>query len=47
MCTGSSSLLIVLVFDQAVDTVQSNTAVVTDDTATAVSIRQTGDDVRV
>ena len=43
-CTGSNSLLIVLVFDQAVDTVQSNTAIVTDDTATAVSIRQTGDD---
>ena len=41
---GSDSLLIVLVLDQTVYTVQSNTAVVTDDTATAVSIRQTGDD---
>ena len=41
---GSNCLLVVLVFDQAIDTVQSHTAIVTDDTAATISIRQTGDD---
>ena len=39
-------LLSLLVLDQSVDTVQCNTTVVTDDTATAVSIRKTCDYVR-
>jgi len=36
-----------LVGHQEVDTVQSNAAIVTDDTTTAVGIRQTGDNTRL
>ena len=36
-----------LLLDQEVDTVQSHTAIIADDTATAVSIRQTGNDLVV
>ena len=42
---AGTDLLLLLVLDQTVHAVQSHTAVVTDDTATAVGIRQTGDDV--
>ncbi len=39
-------LLIHFVFNQSVNTIQGNTSVVTDDTATAISIRKTCDNVR-
>ena len=42
--TASNCLLMFLVFDQLVNTIQCNSTIVTDDTATTVSIRQTGDD---
>ena len=42
---AGTDLLLLLVLDQTVHAVQSHTAVVTDDTAAAVGIRQTGDDV--
>ena len=38
--------VLLLFFDEAVDTVESHTAIVTDDTTTAVCVRQTGQHVR-
>ena len=44
---GGGRLLELLVLDQAVNAIQGNTAIVADDTAAAIGIGQTGDDMAV
>ena len=44
---GGGRLLELLVLDQAVNAIQGNTAIVADDTAAAIGIGQTGDDMTV